>query len=443
MSNETAAPAEYAFFLSYARANAKGPDGSDNVYFKQFKEDLTFFVSSALGPVAELDKDIVFYDKDSIDLGTDWDSELRRALQTSRVMVCLYSPAYFGREYCGKEFEVFRRRARAYAATLPQGAPAPAIILPVLWENPDNFAHKIPSALKAVQFTHGSLGGLYAQKGVLRLLAWQEEALYKKFVTGLADIIVQTFNEHADVKPLPQLPPLSEVLSAFHTPPEPAPGVAAPPAQVKRGVEVVWLYYFAGAKQDYAALRQKNECYGDTGRDWRPYLPDDDKMIRYTASVIATNSGVAPEPGPTDGDIIAKLRDAEDKNTIVAIIVDPWAIKLPSFQKQLFEYDRARLSNCGVVVLWNDNDIETKGERERLQKLLEQTFPNSIISQDVTFQHSVNSKEELREKLERAIKDVKQRVENRGRLLRGEGLPSVERLPTLPTAGAALAGGDQ
>ncbi|HWS88602.1 MAG TPA: FxsC protein [Pyrinomonadaceae bacterium] len=452
MSNEKSA-SEYAFFLSYARKDARDAKGEIS-YFKDFKDDLTKWVSSALGPVAELEKDIAFYDQESIPLGADWDAELRRALQTSRVMICLFSPHYFASEYCGKEFEVFSRRVKAYTDALPQGARAPQLILPVLWEKPDNLQGKMPEVLKGLQFSHGSLGDDYAKKGLQRLL-WrqrpgnQEEAAYKEFIDGLVDIVVREFNANRQVKPLAELPPLPKVPSAFHVraapPPPPGGGGAArnaePAEEAGHGVEVLWLYCFAGGKGDYAGLRQRNECYGNAGPDWRPYLPDDDKMIDYTASVIATSNGLTARlQSVDDADIVQKLRVAEDNNTIVAIVVDPWAFKLPNLKKKLEEYDKARLTNCGVVVLWNDKDKETQDARKDLQALLVKTFPTSFVYRDVTFQHDVNSKGDLEKKLAQAIKEVKLRVQERGRYLRGEP-PPAEAIPTLPPAGAGEAGG--
>jgi FxsC-like protein len=458
MSRENDASAEYAFFLSYARKDALDAKGEIS-YFKDFKDELTKWVSSALGPVAELNKDIAFYDQESIPLGADWDAELRNALQTSRVMICLLSPNYFASEYCGKEFEVFSRRVRAHTDGLPAGARAPQLILPVLWEKPSNIEGKMPDVIKSLQFSHSSLGADYARRGLQRLLWLQrpgndEETAFKRFVDGLVDVVVQEFNANRQLQPLPGLPHLSKVPSAFHlrAEPEPPPPVAGsaegaegtqPVAERSRGVEVLWLYCFAGGRHDYAELRRKNDCYGNSGPDWRPYLPDDDKMIDYTAGVIARNNGLSPRlQSVDDEDIVEKLRDAEDNNTIVAIIVDPWAVKLRSFREKLFKFDRARLSNCGVVVLWNDKDDETREAREQLQKLLGQTFPTSLAIRDVTFQDDVTSTKEFQEKLDQAIAEVKARVEARGRYLRGE-VPPAGKIPTLPPAGALNAGGGQ
>lgn len=446
---------EYAFFLSYARKDALDAKGEIS-YFKDFKDELMKWVSSALGPVPELEKNIAFYDQDSIPLGADWDDELRRALQTSRVMICLLSPHYFASEYCGKEFEVFSRRVRAHTEGLPAGARPPRLILPVLWEKPSNIEGKMPDVLSSLQFSHSSLGDDYARRGLQRLLWLQrpgneEEAAFKRFVDGLVDVVVQEFKANRQFKPLPDLPPLPKVPSAFHVraaaPPPPArpeegPEDVGQPGE-GRGVEVLWLYCFAGGRRDYAELRKKNDCYGNSGPDWRPYLPDDDKMIDYTAGVIARNNGLSPRlQSVDDEDIVEKLRDAEDNNTIVAIVVDPWAVKLKSFREKLFEFDRARLSNCGVVVLWNDKDEETRDARGQLQKLLGQTFPTNLAIRDVTFQDDVTSTKEFQEKLDQAIAEVKARVEARGRYLRGE-VPPAAKIPTLPPAGAVNTGGGQ
>src|SRR5258706_10337779 len=109
----------YWFFLSYARRDAKGDNGNENPWFQKFSSDLAQQVGTAFGlPAAIPNKDIEFYDRESIPAGSDWDKDLAEALQSSKVLVCLYSPAYFNSVYCGKEFTVFNSRVREYEALL-------------------------------------------------------------------------------------------------------------------------------------------------------------------------------------------------------------------------------------------------------------------------------------------------------------------------------------
>ena len=54
--------------------------------------------------------DAGFFDGTGIQQGASWPETLASALGTCRVFVCLYSPAYFSSEWCGKEFAVFNQR---------------------------------------------------------------------------------------------------------------------------------------------------------------------------------------------------------------------------------------------------------------------------------------------------------------------------------------------
>jgi hypothetical protein len=86
---------------------------------------------------------------------------MSEALQSSRLMLSLYSPTYFTRLYCGKEWEVFRRREALYGATRPPGTYG--VILPLLWV-PARYFENAPPATQAVQFNHASLGAIYEEK---------------------------------------------------------------------------------------------------------------------------------------------------------------------------------------------------------------------------------------------------------------------------------------
>ena len=76
----------YDFFFSYRRADFGAP-------MREFFTDLGEEVRKLRG----LDKheNPAFFDQESIETGDNWDAALLAALQQSRVLVPLYSPAYF------------------------------------------------------------------------------------------------------------------------------------------------------------------------------------------------------------------------------------------------------------------------------------------------------------------------------------------------------------
>src|SRR5205809_4693945 len=114
---------DYWFFLSYARVDFPSQ-------VAKFYADLALEIGSLAALHGKSSKEIGFLDQNGIDLGRDWSETVRAALQTSRVLVCLYSHAYFKSLYCGKEFEVFLERH--------------APIMPVLWGPAENLPKPLP-----------------------------------------------------------------------------------------------------------------------------------------------------------------------------------------------------------------------------------------------------------------------------------------------------------
>jgi len=114
--------------FSFTRAN-------NDEFLKQFLADLSEAVRLKKGlPQGEA---VGFFDQQDLELGQEWDPALADALQNSRTLVCLYSPAYFNSEYCGREWQVFDLRSDLYVAEKQAGegliSEAPSAIKPVVW----------------------------------------------------------------------------------------------------------------------------------------------------------------------------------------------------------------------------------------------------------------------------------------------------------------------
>src|SRR6266446_9592517 len=99
---------DYLFFLSYARCDL-------NANVKRFFQELSEEVAQLFeGERVDPDGPVAFFDREGVELGDNWDEKLRDAVHFSRVIVPLYTPRYFERPYCGKEFAVFHAPDRAY-----------------------------------------------------------------------------------------------------------------------------------------------------------------------------------------------------------------------------------------------------------------------------------------------------------------------------------------
>ncbi|MEJ2694679.1 MAG: toll/interleukin-1 receptor domain-containing protein, partial [Candidatus Thiodiazotropha sp.] len=153
------------FFLSYAR-------GASDAYLVRFYKDLRREVAFREGlDNSAKNKEVGFRDTDDIPSGADWPNELADALRSSWACVSVYTPLYFKREYCGKEFQVFLDRANVqYDA---EGAAENArCIVPVLWASlQDLQRHKVPPAVtKRINFRASNNQKRYEEVGLRQIL---------------------------------------------------------------------------------------------------------------------------------------------------------------------------------------------------------------------------------------------------------------------------------
>jgi FxsC-like protein len=416
---------DYQFFLSYSRRDARERGKTENTWFSRFRDDLIRDVGREANlPSSVADDDVGFYDRQAIDVGARWNDVLADALQTSRVLVALYSPNYFNSPNCGKEFQIFRERVAA-GQKAEKGQP-PAYIVPVLWDPPGKLL-TLPESVSALQFDHASLGADYAEMGLMSLLRLKQyESAYQQFLIAITGRIAKA----AKAKRLPrsETRPYEKIESAFHASATQLPAADVPAV---KGVKAAWLVYVAGAEADYQNVHPKPQGYGSTGGEWQPYFPGE-SLIGAIASNVASGKNLSPQPLTVTDKLVSHLQDAEDNNTMAVIIVDPWSIAIKSFETAMRDLDRARLTNCGVIVVWNEKDAETQKRATWLDGMLKKTFSRIWVSKDVYFQHSVPTEEKLREALDAAIEEVRRRISDRGRLLRGEAVGGDD-FPKLPT----------
>jgi hypothetical protein len=90
------------FFFSYACANAQG---EADAYVSKFFDDLVFEIEQKAQPPVQ--GQIGFRDRDNGDI---LPRKLIDGLRTCKIFVPLYSPLYFTREACGKEWHAFTER---------------------------------------------------------------------------------------------------------------------------------------------------------------------------------------------------------------------------------------------------------------------------------------------------------------------------------------------
>jgi FxsC-like protein len=416
---------DYLFFLSYARRDAKG-----DPWLRQFYDSLVRDVGRKCADVKE--SDIGFFDEEGIETGNEWPWRLADALQKSKVFVCLYSNAYFKSEYCGKEFQIFRSRLDSYRKT--HAGIAPGLILPVLWD-PIRTAEQLPEAVADIQYQHADLGELYAKEGLAYLIRTKKKAEYQEFMMKFAEQIANA-SKH-NLPPLPAFPNIKSVKSAFHATSE-APPVnvghqGLPPSGILpriAGPDVAWYVYFAGRQADYEGIRNTRECYGLLdGREWQPHLPPVDKKVGIITPTVAHEKNILTDVLPLTKDLIKNLRKAEETNTIAVLIVDPWSVRFESYRELMSDYDEYSFYNCGVIIVWNDNDEETKQNKEALQAEIRETFERNL--DNIFFRDSVKTEDEFRNELSAIIEKVRERLMNRAKPVRPIPSTGAELFPTI------------
>ncbi len=402
---------DYLFFLSYAREDNK-PDG----LVKKFYEDLCKEIA---GKVALRPDEVGFFDGAEIEPGAIWDQKLASALQRSGVFIAVYSPYYFQKKFCGKEWAVFSSRVAAYAKSLPQGADFPALMFPVLWQKEDYVLPRIPAALSKIQYKYDAYGNAYAEQGLRTMLRNRKfRRQYDDFISVLADDVIEAAQKH---KPpaLPNLPPLEQVAETFPSrdgdpPPAPQPQAAgANPRYVK-------FIFLAGRKQELQPYRASLDPYGESGGEWRPWLPDPrDEVDLLVQDVIQRERLISDGVIPLDNNLEARIEEAENSNKIVVIVVDLWTLRLENYGKLMRDYvDPKLFVNCVIVVPWNPQDAEAVNQRQTLEDVLQKTFVRRVATNSPDLITQIDSATKMKDRLAAALQVTKSNIIRRAEVLR-------------------------
>lgn len=173
------------FFLSYSRTpredrgDQTDPDGLVAKFFKDLRGSL---MQISVLPKVEA---AGFMDRE-FRTGHEWPRRLTQALATCKVFVPLYSPRYFQKENCGKEWSAFADRAAEAAGRRGELVEA---IVPALWVPvPDE---RLPMVAQSIQYWTPAYSSRYATHGLYRLMKNSRyEAEYAEVVDELASRIL-------------------------------------------------------------------------------------------------------------------------------------------------------------------------------------------------------------------------------------------------------------
>jgi FxsC-like protein len=410
----------YLFFLSYAREDNK-LDG----LVRKFYEDLCKDIA---GKIAASPDEVGFFDGEEIEPGAIWDQKLASALQQSHVFIAIYSPYYFQKKFCGKEWAVFNSRVNAYAKSLPQGAEFPGLMFPVLWQKEDYVLPRIPSALGKVQYKYDAYGKAYAEQGLRTMLRNKKfKQQYDDFISVLADDLIEAAQAHK-LPALPNLPPMDQVTETFPSqaadpPPvhaQGALGAQGQPQVAGANPRYVKFIFLAGRRQELQPFRASLDPYGESGGEWRPWLPDPrDEVDLLVQDVIQRERLISDGAIPVDNELEKRLKEAENGNKIVVIVVDLWTLRLEDYRKHMRDVvDPKQFVNCVIVVPWNPQDAEAVNQRQTLEMLLQATFVNRTANDSPDLLTQIDSATKMKDRLAAMLQVTRSKIIKRAEVLR-------------------------
>jgi FxsC-like protein len=418
---------DYLYFLSYAR-----PDGDNDKHgcIRTFHEELEQKVRMLTGSVQG---SVGFFDGEGVEPGDVWPDALAEALCTSRVFVPIYSPTYFTKDYCGREWKIFRDRLNAYKRQNP-AAKVESLIQPILLVSPREL-RALPDSISDIQYLYDQYPEEYRTEGldvIFRVGAYKDS--YEMFKTALARRIVEVAEKHP-LPPLVSRPDIKQTTSAFHR--ADAQISAVNDVSQTVGPRYVQFIFVAAKHNELREIRKSLDYYGhEGGLDWKPFLPKVTDEVAMLATEVALKEKLRYETVPLDADIIEKLKEAEQNNKIVVIIVDTWTLHLERYCTLMRPYDDLNFLNCVVLVPWNPHDDETLLSRSMLEKKIQETFPKKWILRDPSsFLDSINSLDELKKQLSDTLRTASTRIIQKMEVVKKAESAQVIDKPTIEGPG--------
>lgn len=359
------------FFVSYARADAEFPEHREHL--EQFVKELSALVAIKMPTPLE---GVSFIDG-SIHTGDVWSDTLGQALMQCRMGLTLYSPNYFTRDWCGKEFQVFLNRRRPGAAGTG--------IVPVWWSN--KFPG-LPSCTSPIQHNEGAFPSEYASMGVHQLVTLKSTfpAQYQFTLNLLADRIVAGAKaQHLD--PLLNLDP-DKISSA-------------------------WEESAANDPQSHTQGNISKTCFvfvSRSGWDWIPYQGAAPK-IGALAQTITGDLGLRYEEIPCNAALPQKLKEANDSNVPTVLVGDPASLGIAPYAQPMRQYDSQYLLNCAALIAWEPEVKESIETDTRWIHFKTQVCKQKV--QDPPPYHewrSIFSQDDLKQKTKMLIEQIRSRL---------------------------------
>jgi len=152
---------------------------------------------------------LAFFDRD-LKAGDPWSAEILAAVNAADVLLCLMSPTYFNREWCGRELETFLRRQ----SHLPPAAAHARFIFPVWWQVPPA-PRQLPKRLGVYHHRDAQYPRDYERfglRGLARNSLWKQ---FRQVADRLAKLIAETLAQPHRLPPGQLVADVIEIANAF------------------------------------------------------------------------------------------------------------------------------------------------------------------------------------------------------------------------------------
>ncbi len=415
------------FLLSYDR------EDGDGGYVKEFFDQLSDELARRR---AGWDKDHVGYLDVKERTGSRWPDRLSEALGTCRVFLALYSPRYFDSEYCGKEWWIFSERVREYER---QKSRAAELIIPVLWEP---VPREIPTVARPLQYKEHLFPDDYPRVGLRRIVKLQRKyaAEYDTILNVLADRIVDCYDAH-ELAPDTGLD-IATATNAFAALiPKAAPWGDTDGGGPISGPRRVYFVMAAATAEEVREVRKHpGDRYGGEPDEWMPYRPDvTDPLILHANDVARQqNPPLLPKQERADaGDLVELIKQAEQKNAVVILLVDAWTARLPKYRAALRPYDDYYSLHTAVIVPTNGVDSETAQHLPALQAYVREIFNKNFRGRRRFYRDAVTSLGEFRRALGEVLVHTQSQVFENADVQRTVSSGDIIARPTLTGPGGS------
>jgi TIR domain len=374
----------YWFYISYARLD-------DDSYLRRFCDDLSAEIRQRTGDRNAMGFFDAYRDPlrtaGPIDLAEQWETAILRALSSTRTFVPILSSAYLASEVCGKEFQIFLKRAGRRVEV--KGATG---IVPVIWRP---LRTTLPPVLSQIQLVGAEAPMDYPDRGLRYLLALRQRNAYERFLDGFARQLMDVAMT-AQIPHISEVPSWDDVPSAFGVP-----SVESTPV----GPENLCFVFLAPSAVRATEEAPQANAHGDPARNWKPYGRD----IRLIAKAAAAEKSLFWQELPVGDGLLEALRKAQENSVAVIILVDGPGISVPDQRELLTAILKVNLANCAWVVVWPPPAMESGSNTPDTEVTLK---PLASVAA------TVRTEEELRFTLATTIDRIQLRVISRTRILK-------------------------